>query len=55
MAGLSLSAQLELCQAGLRLDPAEHFLDTLAASEADRVARMARRALVDGLLISTEN
>lgn len=50
MARLSFAAHLEPREASLRLNPAEHFLDALAASEAELIARMVRRALVDGRL-----
>ena len=45
--GLGASADLDLCEPGLRLDPAEHLLDPLADDLADAIAGMPRRAAVD--------
>src|SRR6267378_7615369 len=45
---LGQAANLDLTEAGNRLDPAERFLDALAAALADGVAGMAQRAPVDG-------
>ena len=44
---LGTSAQLHLGDAGLRLDPAEHFLDPLAADLARPVARMSGGAAIE--------
>jgi len=45
---LGQAADLDLSQAARCLDPAEHFLNALAAALTDGIAGMAQGALVDG-------
>src|ERR1700752_664096 len=46
--GFGASAQLDLGEPGLRLDPSEHLLDAFAADLTHLVARMAGGAGIDG-------